>query len=247
MWRDEVIVTPAEQFLNQYSTSDMTTELLNEDHLTAKPTAPPLDTDDLPIAIFVDEQDAMVPPSTPPTKEEDNTTSSSAAVAAKESKRECITKYPEAYQIRCACCEIGAETCDLEFNLLVCFSYFLNLDFSCSSLEMDDKCERIQCCCLGCRCDPHSWTCCLQCKSKDCIGCSTDGSRTPLALQCFCLYTGFLLKDCMKLDCFRCRAGCCKFEIDNNFQSYQLCCVRCGEKEKVDTLPPSMRRGFVGH
>ena len=235
-----MIVTPAEQFTDQYS--DMTTELLNDDRLTAKPTAPPLDGDNIPIAtIVVEEHDSMVPPSTPPTKEDEDTTSTT-----QQSNRECITKYPEAYQIRCACCEIGAETFDCEISLLACYSYFLNLDFSCSSLEMDDKCERIQLCCLGCKFDPHSWTCCLQCRSKDCVGCSADG-RTPLALQCLCLYTGFLVKDCTKLDCFRFRAGCCKCEIDNNFQSYQLCCVRCGEKEKVAILPPSMRQGFVGH
>ena len=120
-----MIVTPAEQFTSQYSRSDMTTELLNEDHLTAKPTAPPLDADNLPIAIVVDEQDAMVPPSTPPTKEEDNTTSSSAAAATQESKRECITKYPEAYQIRCACCEIGRYSLVLiiYIHLLIISSY----------------------------------------------------------------------------------------------------------------------------
>ena len=124
-----MIVTPAEQFTSQYSRSDMTTELLNEDHLTAKPTAPPLDAESLPIAtIVVEDQNAMVPPSTPPTKEdEDNaTTSSTAAVAStQESKRECITKYPEAYQIRCACCEIGRYSLVLiiYIHLLIISSY----------------------------------------------------------------------------------------------------------------------------
>ena len=161
-----MIVTPAEQFTNQYSTSDMTTELLNEDHLTAKPTAPPLDADNLPIAIVVDEQDAMVPPSTPPTKEEDN----NIIISSSSNTRVETGMYNEISRGISNTLRVlrnRPRTCDLEFNLLVCFSYFLNLDFSCSSLEMDDKCERIQCCCLGCRCDPHSWTCCLQCKSKD--------------------------------------------------------------------------------
>ena len=248
--QDNIIVTPAEQFTSQHD--DMLTQLLLSDDRVAKPTAPPL-TADIPVAtiIYDDDDDGMVPPAIS-TKEEEidrsdisSTSTSSNNNDIEYSGRECITKYPEAYQIRCACCEVGAETFDCEMNLLVCFSYFLNLDFACSSLEMDDKCARIQLCCLACKIDPHR-CCCVQCKKEDCVGCSTDNGNTPIALQCFCLHTGFLLKDCTKLDCFRFRVGCFKCELDNNFQSYQLCCVRCGEKEKVTELPASMRRGFVG-
>jgi len=157
--------------------------------------------------------------------------------ATSESSFRCVTKYPQGYQIRCSSLEIGMDTCDCDIQTILCFSFFVNLDLDFWNSGFNDKCGKMQLCCLGCVLDTN--VCCyVRCKDKDCM--CDPATGTPYAIQCCCFHSGFMCKDCLKYDCCRLRVFCFKAELDTNWESCQLCCMKCGETEE-SVLPDTLR------
>ena len=129
------------------------------------------------------------------------------------------------------------DTCDCDVQIIAFFSYFLNLDLDFWNAGFNDKCGKMQLCCLGCALDSN--TCCyVRCKERDCM--CNPAIGTPYAIQCCCFHTGFNCKECLKYDCCRTRVCCVKMEMDRNCSSYQFCCAKCGETEE-SVLPDTLR------
>lgn len=153
--------------------------------------------------------------------------------------RECVTGYPEGYNFRCCCFEVGMDDCTSHVKVIACYSCFLRLDLDCCNAGFDQSCAKQQLCCLGCTID-NSKCCLLSCnKEKDCMCCPESPQDSPVAVQCCCLHTGFLIKDCSELDCCKLKLCCIKSEVDSNFNSCQLCCCKCGDEE-VRALPQTL-------
>lgn len=217
-----------------------------------EPSAPTMDRS-IPVAQIIEEDDApihvldarRVTPQTTGTTEmsrdslgnEDDVLPDPSSSGNDDDCCECAPcVYPGAYGLRCSCMKCGMDNCDVELNLIVCFSFFLNLDGDCWNCGFEDKYAKSQLCCLGCTIDP-SRCCCIHVGKEDCMCSPTKG--TPLGLQCCCLHTGFLIKKCTENDCFQLKLCCLKASIDGNFRSHQCCCFRCGQRE-IQRLPSSL-------